>query len=837
MKRLSSALAVLLLAGAAPLGAQLAPPTSGGIVSLDNLLQRLGENRRVLIIGAHPDDEDTSLLALMVQGFGADAAYLSLSRGEGGQNLIGRELGGSLGLLRSSELVAARGVDGARQFFTRSFDFGYSRELSETSRFWPPDSTLKDVVRIVRRFRPHVIVSVFSGTPRDGHGQHQAAGLAARQAFEAAGDPNRFPELASEEALTFWRPLKLYQSTRFDRRSTTLELSTGQLDPRSGKTFHQIAMASRSSHSSQDMGRIQSSGPASTRLRLIETRAAGQGNGGSEHSIFDGIPRDTSWLVRLADSVRASVSANRIADATVPLAWSLGRADFDLFSDGREKLLEQAIEVSAGLVMDARSSSVALVPGRSVEVVVELFNGGPYNVVIDSFFVDMPSDWTTAPLDPPSHDLAPGEQATAKFSVAVPADAELTQPYFLKRPRQGALYDWTAAQPELRGLPFDPPVLMTVANVRLLGESITVQREVTYRHNDQATGEIRDPVRVVPGIDVKLSPKRLVWPSGGTRWKTLTVTLTHNGADTVSGTVVLEAVAWRMPSEVPFTFERFGESKVFNFRISKPLGVESAALEIAAIATTDDGRRFSQGIELVDYPHIRSASSVGQATADVLVAPIKLPTVNSIGYVRGAADRVPEALQQVGLPIEILDADALASSDLSVFDVIVIGSRAYESDPAVVKYNDRLLEYARGGGLLLVQYQQYQFARGDFAPYPITISRPHDRITDETAPVTVLLPDDPIFTSPNTIGPEDWEGWPQERGLYFAGEWDDAYTPALEMKDPNREPVRGGLLVAKYGAGTYVYTGISFFRSLPAGVPGAYKLFLNLLNLSQRPVQ
>ena len=837
MKRLSSALAVLLLGGAAPLGAQLAPPTSGGIVALDNLLQRLGENRRVLIIGAHPDDEDTSLLALMVQGFGADAAYLSLSRGEGGQNLIGRELGGSLGLLRSSELVAARGVDGARQFFTRSFDFGYSRELAETSRFWPPDSTLKDVVRIVRRFRPHVIVSVFSGTTRDGHGQHQAAGLAARQAFDAAGDPDRFPELASEDALSLWTPLKLYRSTRFDRNSTTLELATGQLDPRSGKTFHQIAMASRSSHSSQDMGRIQSSGPAFTRLRLIESRIAAQGDGGSDTSIFDGIPRDASRMVRVADSVRASVSANRLADAAVPLAATLRRADADILSDGRGKLLVQAIAVSAGLVMDARSSSLALVPGRSVEVVVELFNGGPYSVLIENVLVEMPRDWTLAPLDLPSSDIAPGEQATARFSIAVPLDAELTQPYFLKRPRNGSLYDWTDTPPELKGLPFDPPVLTAVAKIKLLGASITVQREVTYRHNDQATGEIRNPVRVVPEVDVKISPKRLVWPSGGAREKTFAVTLTHNGVDTVSGTVVLDAADWRMPQAVPFTFERFGESKVFNFRISKPLGVESAAVEIAAIATTDDGRRFAQGIELVDYPHIRSASSVVQATADILVAPIKLPIVKAIGYVRGAADRVPEALQQVGLPIEMLGAEALASADLSIFDVIVIGSRAYESDPAVVKYNDRLLEYAQGGGLLLVQYQQYQFARGGFAPYPITITRPHDRITDETAPVTVLVPDSPIFTSPNSIGPEDWEGWPQERGLYFAGEWDDAYTPALEMKDPNREPVQGGLLVAKYGAGTYVYTGISFFRSLPAGVPGAYKLFLNLLNLTRGSVQ
>lgn len=789
------------------------------------------------MIGAHPDDEDTSLLALLAQGFGADAAYLSLSRGDGGQNLIGRELGVSLGLLRSSELVAARKVDGARQFFTRAFDFGYSRELSETSRFWPPDSILKDVVRIVRRFRPHVIVSVFSGTPRDGHGQHQAAGVAAKRAFEVAGDPTRFPELTSEESLAPWTPLKFYRSTRFDRASTTLELSTGGIDPRSGRTFNQIAMASRSSHSSQDMGRIQNSGPASTRLQLIESRKSHPGNGGNDRDIFDGIPRDTSRLVQLADSLRAAVSASRLATAARPIAAAIRRESSEFLDGERGHVLQRALEVSAGLVMDARASSWALVPGREVEVEVEFYDGGPYPVSLDDISIVAPAGWAVEPLDDPGSQVLPGAEALAKFKIRIPEDAELTQPYFLKRPLRGALYDWSAAPPELRGLPFDPPVLRAVARVKLLGATIAVEREVAYRHNDQATGEIRDPVRVVPEVEVRLSPEHVIWPSDGAAERTFTVTLTYNGSDTLPGTVGLDANGWRMPDPLPFVFERFGESKVFRFRVHRPSGVERTAVVIRSVATAGAGRSFSQGIELIDYPHIRPASRVTWAGADVLVAPIELPAVSKIGYVRGAADRVPEALVQIGLPVELLDAAALAGSDLSQFDAIVIGSRAYESDPAVVKYNDRLLEYTRSGGLLLVQYQQYQFARGGYAPYPLTISRPHDRITDENAPVKILRPRSPVFTSPNEIGPEDWNGWPQERGLYFAGTWDKHYTPLLEMRDPNRAPVRGGLLVAAYGKGTYVYTGISFFRSLPAGVPGAYKLFLNLLNLNQRPVQ
>jgi LmbE family N-acetylglucosaminyl deacetylase len=302
-KPLSVAALAAVVVWAAPLAAQLAPPSAGGIVAFDYLLQRLAENRRVLVLAAHPDDEDTDLLALMSRGYGAAAAYLALSRGEGGQNLIGEELGIELGLLRSRELEAARAVDGAQQYFTRSYDFGFSRSLEETSRFWPPDSVLKDVVRILRRFRPHVMVTVFSGTARDGHGQHQAAGAVALPAFEAAGDSQRFAELGTEEGLKPWTPLKLYRSTRFDANSTTVELETGSLDVRTGRSIHQIAMESRSQHRSQDMGRILTVGPATSRLMLLRGRT-GFGETGVERDIFDGIAPDTSWLAVLADSLK-----------------------------------------------------------------------------------------------------------------------------------------------------------------------------------------------------------------------------------------------------------------------------------------------------------------------------------------------------------------------------------------------------------------------------------------------------------------------------------------------------------------------------------------------------
>ncbi len=829
--KIAATIALIFLA-VSPLTAQLTPPSTGGVVTLDYLLQSLSEYRRALVIGAHPDDEDTSLLALLARGYGAEAAYLALSRGEGGQNLIGEELGVGLGLLRSRELEAARSVDGAQQFFTRSYDFGYSRSLEEASRFWPPDSVLKDVVRVVRSFRPHVIVSVFSGTSRDGHGQHQAAGFVAKPAFDAAGDPARFPELQTEEGLAPWTPLKLYRSTRFEPGATTVEMSTGTLDPRTGRTIYQLAMESRSQHSSQDMGRILRTGPATSRLMLIEDRT---GQERSDQSIFDGVPRDTSWLPMLADSLRSTISAPHLSDAAPVLTRALVRAERE-GSYGPEVVghLHEAVAVSAGLVLDGRASSETLVPGEPFDVTVDLYNAGPYQVTVEDVSLVTPPGWQTEVLQRGDGILASGEQVSVELRVTVPAGTPPSQPYFLQRPMNGAQYDWSEAPASVRGRPFGSPLVEATARVSLLAGDVVLKREVSHRYNDQATGEVRRPLRVVPEVDVKITPELVVWPTTGPQEKAFTVTLTYNGSGTVEGEVALEAEGWRVPAARPFTFQRAGESHAVRVRLTRPFGVERAEVHVRAVARTNDGGRFDEGVELVEYSHIRPVPKVIDAVADVRVEKIALPRVRSIGYVRGAADRVPQALSEIGLPVEILSADMLASADFSRFDAIVIGSRAYEIDTALVRHNDRLLEYVREGGLMLVQYQQYQFSGGEYAPYPLTINRPHDRVTDETAAVTVLQPNHPAFTVPNRIGADDWAGWPQERGLYFAGTWDDAYAPLLEMADPGLDPVKGALLVASVGEGTYIYTGISFFRSLPAGVTGAYKLFLNLLALNDR---
>lgn len=799
-------------------------------MAFDLLLQRLAEPRRVLVIGAHPDDEDTSLLALLARGYGAEAAYLSLSRGEGGQNLIGGELGVALGLVRSQELVAARRLDGAQQFFTRAYDFGYSRSLDETSRFWPPDSVLKDVLRIVRRFRPDVIVASWSGTPQDRHGQHQMAGVVARRAFERADDPATFPELAAEEGLTPWTPRKLYRTTFFDSAATTLHLATGGLEPRSGNSYHQIAMASRSLHRSQDMGQLQRAGPAHTRMALLADRT-GRPPGAPDRDIFDGIPPDTSWLVRLADSLRTTVAPPRVADAVPALAAALTRARTAGVPAERRRLLGEALGVAAGLVFDALASAAELVPGTATEVTVEVYNSGRHPIELTGVTLRAPRGWRVEAQQPEASTVPPATKVTRRFRVGAPAEARPSVPYFLERPLVRQLYDWSTTDPAVRGAPFEPALLRVEITVALAGGAAMLEREVTYRLNDQARGEVRRPLRVVPRLEVALEPAHLVWSSDGPPTKTFTVTLTANGPGPHDGTVALVGDGLRLPPAQRFVLERAGEPNAVTFEVRRPPNVQRADLTLRAVARSRDGMAFDQQLSVVEYPHIRPTPMARSAASSVRIAPIALPDVGAVGYVRGASDLVPEALVQLGVRVDLLGADALARADLARYGAIVIGSRAYETDSALVRHNGRLLDYVRQGGLLLVQYQQYPFVQGGFAPYPLEISRPHDRITDETAPVHALVPDHPALTRPNRIGPEDWDGWPQERGLYFAGSWHERYASLLEMADPAMPPQRGGLLVARYGRGTYVYTGLSFFRALPAGVPGAFRVFLNLLAL------
>jgi LmbE family N-acetylglucosaminyl deacetylase len=823
---------------------------------LQQELRMVGHYKRVLVIGAHPDDEDTDLLTVLVRQMGAEAAYLSLNRGEGGQNLIGPELGEELGVIRTEELLAARRLDGAQQFFTRAYDFGFSKTLAETWQHWPQDSILKDVVRIVRRFRPQIIVAIFSGTPIDGHGQHQAAGWAAKEAFEVAGDSARFPELLTEEALRPWRVSKLYRSARFDTAATTLTMDGGALDEVVGQSYHQIAMRGRSLHRSQDMGRLQTMGPASIRVALLEDRT-GTGGGGLFTGIDttvaalpwggDGPPGDVfrkasgaAAVITLLDSAEAKLGLN-LPRGQARVALDRALASLEAYVDNtvtieRTQQLEHirnARKILRGVLYDAFADADRVAPGQLVRVNYSLWNTGTAPISVTPDFEPGPT------VAGPERSLAAGPGALDTGSVVwrVPEGSPPSQPYYLTRPRSGDLYTWPTSMRAYWGVPFEP----SVARVRFLeGNRLEEDVEVTRRTNDQAQGEIRRPVFIVPRVAVTLEPEMLVWPTSSVTPRTFTVTLTHGAKDTTEGTLRLDLPpGWPPVAPVAFVFTRPGEERTVTFSVRPPPGLRAGTLRVRALATDSRGRADSLGVEVIDYPHIRPHQLVKPAESSIRATPLVLPRLSKVGYVRGAADRVPEALQEVGLPIVILDKATLERGNLAQYEAIVIGSRAYETDTALVLHNDRLLAYARAGGLVIVQYQQFQFSDEGYAPYPLTIGvqrglfRSHDRVTDENAKVTVLNATSGVLNAPNRIGKDDWEGWVQERGLYFAHTWDQRYRPLLEMHDPGEDPLRGSLLVARVGKGTWVYTGLSFFRQLPAGVPGAFRLFANLLALGR----
>ena len=848
----AASLLLLPLLLAAPSGTELPPPTTGGLTTLDPLLSKLTNNRRFLVVAAHPDDENSAMLALVSRKLGGEAAYLSLTRGEGGQNLIGDELGVGLGLIRSQELLSARRLDGARQFFSRAYDFGYTRSLEETLRFWPKQTLLEDAVRVLRRFRPQVVFNTFTGTEQDGHGQHQASAVVAREAFRASGDPSAFPNVSGAGGP--WSPKTFLRSNWFGGGGFLLP--TGDVEPLTGRSYAQIAVASRSLHRSQGTGALQRPGPfdtgavwvsggagpetngvfagVDTRLRSLAAEIADASRRARVEALLDGV-------ASAAEKTRLQLSPARLGDAVQPLSRIVAdlRSAQSLVTprDGGASLLldekvaaaEQALAAAAEVTLDSLSDAETAADGEKLSITASVWNAGKGAVSADSVSLESPDGWTV-PSAGTGRPVPAGKLEEWKFEVRVPPGAPRTIPYFLRKPLRGELYDWSGAPEAVLGEPFQPPPLIAIAVVRVAGVPVRLSREVTFRIRDEVVGEIRHPVRAVPKVDVAVEPDRIVWPLDRRSPRAITVTVTSGGGGPLSGNVeVAVPSGWPRVAPIPFSLAAKGDRAALDVQLSPPAQALPGRSEIAIAAVLANGDRAATGIRMIDYEHIRPTPSPKAAGVALTLVDLKLPKLSAVGYVRGAADRVPEALAGVGVPIHLLSAADLERGDLSHYDAIVVGSRAYETDPALVRANPRLLEYVRGGGLVVVQYQQYLFADGGFAPAKLEIARPHDRITDETAKVTLLDPNHPVFRSPNPIGEEDWKDWVQERGLYFAHAWDSAYTPLLEMADPGGPPLRGGLLVAKIGKGRYVYTGLAFFRQLTAGVPGPFRLFANLL--------
>ncbi len=847
--------------GQAPAAAAFVAPTEHqGAAALGLALRRLGTTTRVLMIAAHPDDENTAVLSALALGQGADVAYLSLTRGEGGQNLIGPELQEGLGLIRSGELLAARRLDGARQFFTRAYDYGYSKSADEAFSHWPQDSLLADAVGVIRAFRPDIVISVFSGTPRDGHGQHQAAGIIAREAFDVAADPARFAHLGPPH-----RARTLYQSLWRPTGEERLRLATGEYDPLLGRSHYQVAMASRSRHRSQDMGQDEPIGPHSSVFELM----AGQGS--AAPSLFAGIDTAVAQLSSRVPAAARALGAYQDAvyalrSAFNPLARGelvprLARAHalldraIDMMPGGaseeRSRLeaeradLRNALRLAAGLVTDVTADVARVVPGDSILVTISAWNGGVQPIRVAALEPLLPAGWRAQHVEMAgargasgsngaARDvlLAPGDVLRSTFVVHVPSGAQPDEPYFLRTARTGDLYIWPD-EPTLWGLPFEPPAVRARVDARIADVAVAHVQEAEHVLVDKALGEVRQPVLVLPAVSVDVSPGVLVVPRASAGPRMLTVTLRSAARDTIRGELRVTNGGWRIaPGVQAITLAPGGTQRV-SVEVA-PATNATADAELAARFVASDGRTWNRGYDIIDYPHIRPRPLYADAATTIRMVDVVIAPDLLVGYIEGAGDDGAAALRQMGTRVEMLDSAALATRDLSRYDAIVAGIRAYEVRTDLLRHNNRLLAYARDGGTFVVQYNKYELVEGGFTPYPMTMARPHGRVTDETAPVRLQQPDHPVLSWPNRITQQDFDGWLHERGLYFADAWADAYTPLLAMSDPGEPPLEGSLLVAPYGDGHYVYTGLAFFRQLPDGVPGAYRLLANLVSLGNR---
>ena len=496
-------------------------------------------------------------------------------------------------------------------------------------------------------------------------------------------------------------------------------------------------------------------------------------------------------------------------------------------------MVQEALLRSAGVVVDVRLDDDLLVPGEVAGGVIELWNGGPYLLQGASGFLSVPEGWEAEGDLGRAEDMAPGSLVQWRFQVKVPPDAEASGVYYLEEPRDGEMYRWPV-EPDLWGAPGNPDLLHGEVSFDLDQSGLVqVWQAARFRGVDKATGEFLKPIQVVPALAVSLDPPMMAWPSGSESSRIFTTTVVSRAGWQMRGSVSLQVPeGWRVePSSQAVLLSEAGPEASYTFHVLRPAGVSEGEYTVSARVTTDDGGEYETGVSLVDYPHIRRAALLPPARSRVAVFPVSLPEGLRVGYVMGSGDGGADALRQMGAEVELLGPEALRSGDLKSFDVLVLGIRAYETRPDLAAANDRILDFARAGGTVIVQYNKYEYPQGGFAPFEVSISRPHDRVTDESAPVRILDPEHPLFRFPNSITAADFEGWAQERGLYFLGTWGPEFTPLLEMSDPGEGPKRGSLLVARLGQGLYVYTGIAFFRQFPEGVPGAYRLFANLVSL------
>jgi LmbE family N-acetylglucosaminyl deacetylase len=784
-------------------------------------LKSFRETGSVLYIAAHPDDENTLLIGYLARGRNYRTAYLSLTRGDGGQNVLGPEFGEKLGVARTQELLAARRLDGGRQFFTRAMDFGFSKDYRETLNIWDRQQVLSDVVRVIREFKPDVVINRFSTQPGGTHGHHTASAVLGLEAFKLAGDPKAFPE----QQLPAWQPKRIFANGRGGNNTNDVRMEISGNDPVLGISFNELAGRSRAMHKTQGFGNFGGGGGARTEsFQLLAGEPA-------TNDILDGI--DTTWnrypggaeTAKLADEIIANFNPQDVA-ASVPALLKLKAglaalpADDSVVVEKRAQL-DRILQSCLGLEIETTIASAEVVPGEKMQL--------RHSAVVHS---DIPVRWVAVRY--PANKNAGGKavelrahESTSLISTqTLPASTLLSQPYWLREESTPGMFQ--VADASLIGTPENPPAFPVEQVFEVGGQTLVIPDEPVQILTNSTTGEIRRKLDVIPPVSLKFSAEVALFAPGKSH--PVEVEILAARADS-AGTVQLEAPAgWKIsPVKQAFKLSAVGERKKFNFTITAP--AQAGTAKIIASAEIG-GARFCNQREEIAYPHIprqllQPPASLKAVSLDLTIRGKK------VGYLPGAGDTVAEAIAQMGYDVTLLDGDDLTTNRLKDFDAVVIGVRAFNVRTDLVAHLPALFAFVEAGGNLIEQYNRpgNDSKTDKLTPYSLRLS--NDRVTDEIAAMTLLAPDHSVLNTPNKITSADFDGWIQERGIYFPNQWDEHFTPILACNDAGEPPLKGGLLVAPYGKGHIVYTGLVFFRQLPAGVPGAYRLFANLISLGK----
>jgi LmbE family N-acetylglucosaminyl deacetylase len=859
-------------------------PEDRGTAGILAALQKLPVYVRVLHTTAHPDDESAGTLTWLARKVHARTALFSLTRGEGGQNVLGKEQYEAMGLLRTGELLEACRHYGVELYFSTAFDFGFSKSPDEALAKWGREETLEEMVRFIRTWRPAIIISKFQGTAADGHGHHQAAGIISHEAFRAAGDPEKFPE-QSKYGLQPWQARKLYMdATRppgepnSGTRAETawnVRVPVGDFDPVLGRSYREISSEGYSKHRSQGNATTTAlPGSAYDYYRLVDSTV---GSKPKEDSFFDGIDTSLPAILELAGSDQSAASLLRNDLVAAQQSGEEALKSFDLvhpehsaaaavrgvavlqqalrkltesqlplpaktiLGDAlREKLNDfyEAVNAVLGIYLVARSDNATLVPGQKENLTAYFYNRGTQRVRLSRTEV---TGWlATQPSETSQDEIGGGESRTLKFSVAPPSTAEPTQLHWTRAGKADARYRAPAQE---MFVPFGKPEVSVQTAYRYQDVEIAVSAPARAAAGDPLKGADFVDLQVVPQLSVRLTPEiGIVALSKQSSSREFLVAVSNNAPEGTRATVTIRAPkGWRVdPPEIPFNLSRKGESFSGRFVATVPAGTPAGTFTLEAAAIAAD-REYRSGYRVISYPENWTRNFYSAARAEVELFDVKISPRLKVGYVMGAGDEVPDSFGQLGIKPDLLSGFDLAFGDLSQYSTIVTGIRAYNVNEDLKTHNQRLLKYVEQGGVLIVQYNtpmrsgppgRNEGAPFPYAPYPLALA-PSDRITVEDSPLEILAPQDPILTSPNKITPADFQGWVQERGLYFARQWDSHYTPLFSGHDPGEPPQKGGMLVAKYGNGYYIYTAYAWFRQLPAGNPGAFRIFANMLSVGK----